>query len=414
MTLLALLTRVRNTRGIPWLVAAVALLATVRPALAEQAKQPPPQKPAPDLLSFPSLGDVPQQPAPKQQKAEPPPLPPLVGHQDDLELLAFPALPPMPELSLEELKARKLCAFPFSQRSSDKGAVDIAKIFVDVAKSSVELRDTEALKIWPECRDPSVDPKCYIGLGLRANCETVLVGTAKPASDGKGLILSTSWISVSKEKIVSHNDSWVASDDSNEITAWAEGQACSALRLSCKSALVLDVDRSDISLFLNKRIVPRNPSRPNEIALSLPPGLHSLQAAIGQRPSPDKQIPLRRNSKLVVYTRQNASGGFNFQLGGMKPPPSADFRPEAPWTKRAGMIVGAAAIVVGGLGTYELLHGRSQTSQVDNAATSRGGGYTQAELGTLSSGQSNQRVGGAFLIASAVMLAASATLTFAF
>lgn len=387
------------------LAAALALLTLAAPAFADQAKQ----QPAPDLLSFPSLGDAPQRPALK--KADPPP-PPLPG--DDLELLAFPALPPMPELSLEELKARKLCAFPFSQQSSDKGAVDIAKIFVDVAKSSVELKDTEALKIWPECREPSLDPKCYIRLGISANCETVLVGTAKAASDGKGLILSTSWISVSKEKIVSHNDSWVASDDSNEITAWAEGQACSALRLSCKSALVLDVDRSDISLVLNKRIVPRNPSKPNEIALSLPPGLHSLHAAIGQRPSPDKQIPLRRNSKLVVYTRQNASGGFNFQLGGTKPPPSADFRPESPWTKRAGMIVAAVGVVVGGFAAYESLHGKSLVNSADAAATAHGGAYLQSDVGNLDSGRSAIRTGNVLMGAAGVLLAGGLVLTFAF
>jgi hypothetical protein len=349
-----------------------------------------------------------------------PDLPPLALPSSGGEVMPLPA-PAQPALDLGAfLKDTSLCVFPFLKESAhgsaDKAYLDsIQKTFFDVAKDSPLLKDAILLGE-SKCTDVH-DAACFSSVGKLARCQNVLVGSS--AAKGNGFVLSVRMFEVGKQRIMpgSEVEQVLQTDRQSDVEAWAEGQACRALQVKCVGRIFVDADRKDMNIYIDNRLAPRSFKTPEQIAIE--PGIHSVRVAIGQRTSLEKKVVVRRNQfSELVYARQTDRGGLPLTLaselrGAPKPGPSVEFS-EGDWKKPVGYTVAGAGVVAAVIGGYELLHGRSQVSSADSAATARGGAYTTAELSTLSSAHSAQRAGAALLIVSGVLIAAGATLAFAF
>jgi PEGA domain len=350
-----------------------------------------------------------------------PELPPLAlpsSSGDVLLPLPSTAQPPL-DLGVF-LKDTSLCVFPFLKESAhgnaDKAYLDsIQKTFFDVAKESPLLKDAILLGE-SKCGDVH-DAACFSSVGKLARCQNVMVGSS--AAKGNGFVLSVRMFEVGKQRIMpgSEVEQVLQTDRQSDVEAWAEGQACRALQVKCVGRIFVDADRKDMNIYIDNRLAPRSFKTPEQIGVE--PGIHSVRVAIGQRTSLEKRVPVRRNQfSELVYARQTDRGGLPLTLaselrGAPKPGPSAEFS-EGDWKKPVGYSVAGAGLVAAAIGGYELFHGRSQVSNADSAATARGGAYTTAELSTLSSAHSAQRTGAALLIVSGVLIAAGATLAFAF
>jgi hypothetical protein len=366
------------------------------------------------LVSFAAAA---QTKKPAAQPEAPPPLQlPAAGAASDLALpLPMPAQPAL-DLGLF-LKDTSLCVFPFLKESArgnaDKAYLDsIQKTFFDVAKDSPLLKD--AVLLSAVLCDPH-DAACFSEAGKKARCQNVLVGSS--AAKGNGFVLSVRMFEVAKSRIMpgSEVEQVLETDRQSDVQAWAEGQACRALQVKCVGKIYVDADRKDMNIYIDNRLAPRAFKTPEQIAVE--PGLHAVRISIGQRTSLEKKVAVRRNAFAeLVIARQTDKGGLplwlSSELSG-KPSPSVEFS-EGGWKKPVGYSAAAAGVLVGVIGAYELFHGRSQVSTADQAAGARGGAYTTAELSTLSSAKSAQKAGAALLIGSAVLLAAGATLVFAF
>jgi hypothetical protein len=361
--------------------------------------------------------------AAQQKKAAPQPeLAPLTlpaqGSADVLLPLPAPAQPPL-DLGLF-LKDTSLCVFPFLKESArgnaDKAYLDsIQKTFFDVAKESPLLKDAILLGE-SKCADPH-DAACFSAVGKLARCQNVMVGSS--AAKGNGYVLSVRMFEVGKARVMpgSEVEQVLETDRQSDVQAWAEGQACRALQVKCVGRLYVDADRKDMNVYVDNRLAPKSGKMPEQIAVE--PGVHGVRIAIGQRTSLEKKVAVRRNQfSDLIYARQTDKGGLPLTLaselrGAPKPGPSVDYS-DGNWKKPVGLTVAGAGLVAGIIGGYELMHGRSQVSTADSAAGGRGGVYTTSELSTLSSAHSAQRTGAALLIAAGVLIAAGATLTFAF
>ena len=365
------------------------------------------------LLSFAAAAQQ-KKPAPQPELA---PLT-LPGNADVLLPLPSVSQPPL-DLGLF-LKDTSLCVFPFlkesARGSADKAYLDsIQKTFFDVAKESPLLKDAILLGE-SKCGDVH-DAACFSAVGKLARCQNVMVGSS--AAKGNGFVLSVRMFEVGKARLMpgSEVEQVLETDRQSDVQAWAEGQACRALQVKCVGRLSVDADRKDMNIYVDNRLAPKTGKAPEQIAVE--PGVHGVRVAIGQRTSLEKKVAVRRNQfSDLIYARQTDKGGLPLTLaselrGTAKPGPSVDYS-DGSWTKPVGFTVAGAGLVAAIIGGYELSHGRSQVSSADTAASARGGVYTTSELSTLSSAHSAQRTGAALLIVSGVLIAAGATLAFAF
>ena len=365
------------------------------------------------LISFGSAAEEKTAAPPQPELALPTPS----GKPD----LLLPLPTPQPPLDLRLfLKDTSLCVFPFLKESArgsgDKAYLDsIQKTFFDVAKESPLLKDAILLGD-SKCADVH-DAACFSAVGKLGRCQNVMVGSS--AAKGNGFVLSVRMFEVGKARLMpgSEVEQVLETDRQSDVQAWAEGQACRALQVKCVGRLYVDADRKDMNIYVDNRLAPKSGKTPEQILVE--PGVHGVRIAIGQRTSLEKKVAVRRSQfSELIYARQTEKGGLPLTLaselrGAPKPGPSADYS-DGSWTKPVGLTVAGAGLVAGVIGGYELFHGRSQVTNADSAASARGGAYTTAELDTLSSAHSAQRAGTALLIVSGVLIAAGATLAFAF
>ena len=244
----------------------------------------------------------------KPAQPEPPPLA-WPGTQPELALpLPSPAQPPL-DLS-PFLKNTNLCVFPFLKESArgnaDKAYLDsIQKTFFDVAKESPLLKD--AVLMGPSLCDVR-DTACFSEAGKQAHCQNVLVGSS--AAKGNGYVLSVRMVEVGKNRIMpgSEVEQVLETDRQSDVQAWAEGQACRALQVTCVGRIYVDADRKDMNIYVDNRLAPRGFKTPEQIAVE--PGVHGVRVSVGQRTSLEKKVSVRRNGfSDLVYARQTDRGG---------------------------------------------------------------------------------------------------------
>ena len=401
-----------EARSIRSLLLAVTLVVgTGSAAVAQDPEKLPDLPAAPKRTRSKKVPDLPTAPPSAPRSALPDdPLPPLPGD----ELPQMDALPPLPEA---DIVGKKLCIWAFNQpfASKTQAPIRVHKVFLEVAKKSPLLRDAILTPTPPKLCTDLDEPGCFIKLGSAFSCETVLVGAA--SSQANGLVLHTRWISMEKGEVVSKSDSQVETDDPNHVTAWAEGQACQALRIDCKATLSIDADRKDMVLVLDRHLLARKTTGAKPEVLAVRPGLHRLRVSVGDRTSVEKRIPVRIDQTKKVFARQTSGGGlFLFEpseLQGAGAPPASQELKTAKWQTTLGLALAGAGVLAGGFATYEAVHGKSLVNNANDAYRARGA-YNQADVGNINSGNSSIKTGNALFIVGGALLAAGAVFTLAF
>jgi hypothetical protein len=84
------------------------------------------------------------------------------------------------------------------------------------------------------------------------------------------------------------------------------------------------------------------------------------------------------------------------------------------WTRTAGYLAAGAAVAAAGVGVYFGAKSKSDLNAAEDGYHANGGAYTQADLDKLNSGNSKAHTANALFVASGVLLASAAVLTFAF
>jgi hypothetical protein len=88
--------------------------------------------------------------------------------------------------------------------------------------------------------------------------------------------------------------------------------------------------------------------------------------------------------------------------------------PRHTWTRTAGYVTAGVAVAAAATGLYFGAKSRSDLNAAESAYRNNGGVYQPSDLNTLQSGNSAAHTANALFIASGVLLAAGAVLTFAF
>src|SRR5262244_3380582 len=247
-------------------------------SFAVSAAQPKKQKPD-DTIPLPTTEPTVVKPA-----AAPPPPPPAPAQkppQKAEEVLPLPTSGDQPTLDLSLLKDTSLCIFPFVKETglsvSDKQYLDaIQKTFFEVAKDSPLLKDAVLLGD-TTTRCDARDAACFSNVGKMARCQNVLVGSS--AAKGNGYVLSVRIFEVGKNRVLpgSEVEQVLETDRQADVQAWAEGQACRALQVKCAGRISVDVDRKDMSIYVDNRLAPRTGKTPEAIAVE--PGVHGVRVA---------------------------------------------------------------------------------------------------------------------------------------
>jgi hypothetical protein len=149
----------------------------------------------------------------------------------------------------------------------------------------------------------------------------------------------------------------------------------------------------------------------------VPVGVHTLRIKEGDT--------LTSRTLPVLHERTNA-----LALGAPPAPPAPVATPAAApvaaiapapapaprrtWTRTAGYVTAGVAVAAAATGLYFGAKSRSDLNAAESAYRNNGGVYQPSDLNTLQSGNSAAHTANALFIASGVLLAAGAVLTFAF
>jgi len=88
--------------------------------------------------------------------------------------------------------------------------------------------------------------------------------------------------------------------------------------------------------------------------------------------------------------------------------------PERKWTRTAGYVAAGAAVAAVAAGAYFGLKSKSDIDQAESSFRANGGAYRPSDLAALSSGNSSAQAANSMFLASGVLLATAALLSFAF
>ena len=355
--------------------------AAVAPAAKAAAMPAPPAKPAPELIGI-ELDTT------KIKTALP----------KDLDLMDVPGFD---DLDLKIADDVALCIFPFikedklneggpaggkAAKAAPKNLEAIQKIFYDVAKSSPLLKDATLLgKDAPACAIE--DTACIAKIGNINGCQAVLAG--RSTREDNGFTLRARMVNAKAGKLMGKVNQVMATDDDTQVAAWAEGQACRALKVDCKATVTLDADRPDMKVMLDNRPLDRKPAAIGPEVLTLSPGVYKIRVMIGQRNSREEVLALRRGGKETVHVRQLADGGIPLSLAsamqkGAVPAKSVEVA-GGKWTKPVGIVVAGLGVVAAGFGAQQYFHAKGLTDDTNKAFAANGGYLKPADLPNVSS-----------------------------
>jgi hypothetical protein len=272
-----------------------------------------------------------------------------------------------------------------------------------VVKLAPPVKDAIAL----EAPQPCTNEACWVMAGAAANVDQVIVA----AFSGGALRMKV--VAVATRKQVAQAQQEGVSSDPVEATAWAEALACKLLvPAGCTGQVMVDAPEG-VELALDGQ-----PLRSGENRM-VPVGVHTLRIKDGDTLS-SRPFPVLYEGKASL-----ALGGIRDAAPVASPPPAmpapaaavAGPPPAAPhraWTRTAGYVTAGAAVVAAATGIYFGARSRSDLNKAESGYRSNGGAYQQSDLDALNSGNSAAHTANGLFIASGVLLAAGALLTFAF
>ena len=331
-------------------------------------------------------------------------LPALAQTQPPLEPLV-PRKPSQPQLPPIEPLSRPA-------RGSALVGVLVLGALPDGVSSQVVQGLRAVLKLAPSVKDavvldapqPCTNEACWILAGAAANVDQVIVA----AFQGGALRMKVVDVKTRKQLAQAHRDR--VSSNPEEATAWAEALACQLLvPAGCTGQVVVDAPEG-VELSLDE--LPLRSGQPRMV----PVGVHTLRIkegdALSSRPLPVLQ---ERTNSLALGPPPAAPPA---------PPPVAAPaaavaaapapEPRRTWTRTAGYLTAGAPVPAAATGLYFGAKSRSDLNAAESAYRNNGGAYQPSDLNTLQSGNSAAHTANALFIASGVLLAAGAVLTFAF
>lgn len=360
-------------------------------------------------LALPALGQtepqleplVPQTKKPPEQKPGQSP-----GAPADLPPLA-PLTAPGPQGSAMGV----LLAGGFSAAA----AARVADGLRAVLERAPSVRSSVTLKA-PE---PCTNEACWLTAGAAGNVDRVLVATLANRT------LRIRVLDVARRKQIAQAQRDGVLSDPLEATAWAEATACKLLvPAGCTGETSVQAP-AGTELALDGRAL-----KPGEKRL-LPVGVHTLRIKDGggesTRPlpvliegTPPVSIgPAAAPPPVVAAAPAPAAAATGAAAGTTVAAPAAAVTatpvPETgrKWTRTAGYVTAGAAVAAAAVGLYFGAKSRSDLNDAE-AAYRANGFYQPADLDKLSSGNSAAHTANALYIASGVLLASAAALTFAF
>jgi len=267
------------------------------------------------------------------------------------------------------------------------------------------------LKLAPSVREAVVldapqpcNEACWIMAGAAANVSQVMVA----AFQGNALRIRV--VDVATRKQLAQAQRERVSSDPDEATAWAEALACQLLvPAGCTGQVVVDAPEG-VELSLDGQALRSGQSR------MVPVGVHTLRIKEGDTVS-SRPLP-------VLHERTNAlalgappapaavAAPVAAPVAAIAPAPAP--APRRTWTRTAGYVTAGVAVAAAATGLYFGAKSRSDLNAAESAYRNNGGVYQPSDLNTLQSGNSAAHTANALFIASGVLLAAGAVLTFAF
>jgi hypothetical protein len=255
-----------------------------------------------------------------------------------------------------------------------------------------------------EAPQPCVDEACWVTAGIARGVDHVVA-----ASYAAGTV-RVRLVDVGTRKLVQEAQQAGVSPDPVEITAWAEALGCRVMvPAGCTRPVSVEADFG-ISLKLDGE-----PLRPSEKRM-VPVGMHALRIKEGTSESL-REIPVLLEGTppvSVASTRRVAPAAPTAApaaaVATSMPAPAA----KRTWTRTAGYGTAGAAVLAAAAGAYFGLKSKSEIDSAESAYRANGSAWQPADLDTLRSGNSKAHTANALFIASGVLLAASAALTFAF
>jgi hypothetical protein len=269
-----------------------------------------------------------------------------------------------------------------------------------VAKLAPGAKQVSAL----DAPAPCTDQACWVTAGVAANADSVVV-----ASYAKGS-LHVRVVDVKARKELSDAQQAGVSEDPAEATAWAQALACKLMvPAGCSGRAVVEAPFG-VTLELDGQ-----PLRSSEVRV-LPVGVHTLVVKEGGTEE-TRSLPILLDGSAAISVASRKA-----------PPPaavatpvpaaavvaSAPPAPKRTWTKTAGYAAAGAAVVAAGVGAYFGAKSKSEINSAEDAYHANGGAWNQSDLDKLNSGNSKARTANALFVASGVLLASAAVLTFAF
>ena len=201
-----------------------------------------------------------------------------------------------------------------------------------------------------------------------------------------------------------------------QAAAWAEALACKLLVPAGCSGEVSAESAAGLQLELDGKPIASGEKR------SLPVGVHQLTARAGVKVA-QRALPVTREGAPALSARE--VNGEPRLLAAGEPPSQPVAQPlpyeavattsAAPrWTRPVGLTalgIGAAVAVAG---TYFGVKSHSDLNRAESSFRTNGGAYRAGDVAALNSGNSAAHSANALFVASGVLLAAGALLTWAF
>ncbi|HEY4729668.1 MAG TPA: hypothetical protein VIH41_00965 [Myxococcales bacterium] len=331
-------------------------------------------------------------------------LPALAQNQPQLEPLV-PRKPSQPQLPPIEPLSRP-----------PRGTVQVGVLVLGALPDGVSSQVAEGLravlKLAPSVKDsvvldapqPCTNEACWITAGAAANVGQVIVATFQ------GGALRVKVVDVATRKQLGQAQRERVSSIADEAAAWAEALACQLLvPAGCTGQVVVDAPEG-VELSLDGQVLRSGQSR------MVPVGVHTLRIKEGDTLSLRLLPVLHERTNALALGPPPAptpvAAPMAAPVAAIAPAPAP--APRHTWTRTAGYVTAGVAVAAAATGLYFGAKSRSDLNAAESAYRNNGGVYQPSDLNTLQSGNSAAHTANALFIASGVLLAAGAVLTFAF
>jgi hypothetical protein len=260
-----------------------------------------------------------------------------------------------------------------------------------VARKAPGVAETSLL----QAPDPCADQACWVTAGIARQVDRVLVAGYESGA------LRVRVVDVKTRKQIAEAEQAGIAADPAQVTAWAEALACKLMVPAGCTGEVLVVAEEGLELAIDGQPLRSGEKR------TLPVGLHSLRVREGGKDS-SRRLPVLIEGSLPVTIAATRAPAAAVAAA---PAPAPQ---QGSWTRTAGYVAGGAAVAALAAGAYFGLKSKSDIDSAESAYHANGNAWKPADLDTLNSGNSKAHTANALFIASGVLLAAGAALTFAF